>query len=53
MRRTLRMRLALVYSGLFFVSGVLMLAIVVALFKGGSSQTAPGPDQPIPEQFGP
>ena len=40
MRHTLRFRLALLYSGVFFASGVILLALVVALFSA-SSTTAP------------
>ncbi|HEY1486565.1 MAG TPA: ATP-binding protein [Micromonosporaceae bacterium] len=48
MRRTLRMRLALLYSGVFFVSGIILLGIVVALFSGRStSKTRPVPGQPL------
>lgn len=46
MRRTLRFRLALLYSGVFFVSGVVLLAIVVASFSA-SRTSAPVPGQPI------
>lgn len=40
MRRTLRMRLALLYSGVFFVSGIVLLGIVVALFNGSSTSVS-------------
>lgn len=51
MRRTLRMRLALLYSGVFFASGVILLGFVVALFTGRSTrETAPVPGQPVPGQ---
>ncbi len=48
MRRTLRMRLALLYGGVFFASGVILLGIVVALFTGKSTrEAAPVPGQPV------
>ena len=46
MRHTLRFRLALLYSGVFFVSGVVLLAIVVASFSA-SRTSVPVPGQPI------
>ena len=45
MRHTLRFRLALLYSGVFFASGVVLLAIVVGLFSA-SRTTVPVPGQP-------
>ena len=46
MRRTLRTRLALLYSGVFFASGFILLGIVVILFTGSSTrETAPVPGQ--------
>jgi signal transduction histidine kinase len=42
------MRLALLYSGVFFGSGVILLGIVVALFTGKSTrETAPVPGQSV------
>ena len=47
-RGTLRARLALSYGVVFSVSGVTLLAIVLALFSGASTrQTAPVPGQPV------
>ncbi len=46
MRRTLRLRLALLYSGVFLASGVILLALVAALFSA-SSTTRPGPGQSL------
>ena len=44
MRRTLRFRLALLYSGVFFASGIVLLALVVGLFSANRSTTpVPGP----------
>lgn len=43
MRHTLRFRLALLYSSVFFASGVVLLALVVGLFSArASSEPAPG-----------
>jgi signal transduction histidine kinase len=48
MRRTLRTRLALLYSGVFFASGFILLGMVVILFAGRSTrETAPVPGQPV------
>jgi signal transduction histidine kinase len=46
MRRTLRFRLALLYSGVFFASGVILLGLVSALFSG-TRTTRPVPNQPV------
>src|ERR1035437_9608173 len=46
MRRTLRMRLALLYSGVFFASGVILLGLVVALFSA-TRATEAVPGQPV------
>lgn len=46
MRRTLRFRLALLYSGVFFASGVILLALVLGLFSAKRT-TAPVPGQPL------
>ena len=49
MRHTLRLRLALMYSGVFFASGILLLGIVVGLFTARSTvQTAPLPGPSTP-----
>jgi signal transduction histidine kinase len=46
MRRTLRMRLALLYSGVFLASGVILLGFVIALFSGKAvRRTEPFPGQ--------
>jgi signal transduction histidine kinase len=48
MHGTLRMRLALLYSGVFFASGAILLGLVVALFTGRSTrETTPVPGQPV------
>jgi signal transduction histidine kinase len=46
MRRTLRMRLALLYGGVFFASGTILLGFVYALFWTGQStrESVPVPD---------
>ena len=41
---TLRMRLAVLYSGVFFASGTVLLGFVYGLFwSGGSTRTVPVP----------
>jgi signal transduction histidine kinase len=47
MGRRLRTRLALLYGGVFFATGTVLLAFVYAAFwKGGSSETAPANGAP-------
>jgi signal transduction histidine kinase len=52
MLRTLRMRLAVLYSGVFFASGTVLLAFGYGLFwSGGSTRPVPVPGAaPVPER---
>jgi signal transduction histidine kinase len=50
MRRTLRMRLAVLYGGVFFASGTFLLVFVFAMFWSGRSTrvSVPAPGQEVP-----
>jgi len=46
LRRTVRLRLTLLYSGLFFISGVVLLAITYVIFRRASRVNVLVPNGP-------